>query len=350
MQKVPYNGAGYLDVPVFCRYVLPCFPYAWIWGGRGIGKTYGFLEYVRYTEPLRFLLLRRTQKQIDLLRKPMFNPFKPIDASHDNYTVCVRDGDTGAFYQGIKDGDKLVPSGPPLGYALALSTVHNVRGIDLSDVDMIIFDEYCPEPHERGIRNEYEAFLNAMETIGRNRELQGKPPVQFVGLTNANQLGNPYFLGMGVIRVVDKMIKTGREIWTDKDRGLLLCNITGSPISTAKSKTALYRLAGSGEFAEMSLGNQFSLDYCTRQGSVPLVECRPVVAVGELCIYQHKTNRRLWYVCDHVSGSPEKYPADDTGLKRFRAFHSYLFNVYLDGDVVFQDILAEILFRKYFNE
>ena len=135
---VPFTGAGYLDVPQLLGHVLP---YTWIWGGRGTGKTYGFLQDVRYTNPRRFLILRRTQKQIDLLRKPAFNPFKPVDADHDDYTVCVKDGELGVFYQGRDEAGKIVPTGMPLGYAVALSTVHNVRGIDLSDVEIIIYDE-----------------------------------------------------------------------------------------------------------------------------------------------------------------------------------------------------------------
>ena len=344
MNKVPFNGAGYLDVGALCPHILP---YTWIWGGRGTGKTYGFLEYVRYTNPCKFLLLRRTQKQIDLLRKPMYNPFKAIDANHaDRYTAVSRDGDTGLFYDSRLEDGRLVPQGSPIGYALALSTVHNVRGIDLSDVDVVIYDEYIPEPHERPIRYEYEAFLNAMETIGRNRELQGKRPVQFVGLSNANSLGNPYFLGLGVIRRVDKMLKSGTEIWADPGRGLMLINITASPISQAKARTSLYKLAGDGEFSAMSLGNEFSMDVCSRQGSFPLGELRPLVSVGELCIYEHKRNKTL-YCCDHHSGSPDRYNPDDTNLKRFRRDYGWLWTEYMDNNIIFQDILCEILFNKY---
>lgn len=344
LTKVPFTGAGYLDVGALRPHILP---FTWIWGGRGTGKTYGFLEYVRYTQPCKFLLLRRTQKQIDLLRKPMYNPFKAVDANHPGqYTAVSKDGDTGLFYEGKLEDGRLVPQGSPIGYALALSTVHNVRGIDLSDVDVVIYDEYIPEPHERPIRMEYEAYLNAMETLGRNRELQGRPPVQFVGLSNANTLGNPYFLGLGVIRRVDRMLKTKQEVWADPNRGLMLINITGSPISAAKAKTSLYKLAGDGAFTAMSLGNEFTMDVCSRQGTFPLSELRPLVSVGELCVYEHKRSREL-YVCDHHSGSPDRYNPDETSLKRFRRDYGYLWTEYMDNNIVFQDILCEILLNKY---
>lgn len=344
ISKVPYAGTGYLDAGRLMPHVPP---FVWIWGGRGIGKTFGFLKYVRLDCPRKFLIMRRTQKQIDLLRKPMFNPFKPIDEMFDCITVCRKDGDSGVFYNGVDDGEKIIPNGPPIGYAVALSAIHNVRGIDLSDVDIVIYDEYCPEIHERPIRGEYLAYLNAMETIGRNRELQGKAPLQFVGLSNSNTLGNPYFIGLGVIRTVDKMLKAGREIWCDEKRGLMLINITASPISDAKSKTSLYKLAGSGEFSEMSLGNRFAQDECTNQGSIPLIELKPLVHVGELCIYTHKSKRNVYYCTDKVSGSPETYFADDTSLRRFRRDWSVLWNAFLDNSIVFVDVLAEILFKIY---
>lgn len=344
INRVPFTGTGYLNVGELLPHVLP---YTWMWGGRGIGKTFGFLQNVRVTEPRRFLLLRRTQKQIDLLRKQMFNPFKAIDNFHGIETVCRKDGEMGVFYNGVKEGDEVKPSGSPLGYAVALSTVHNIRGFDLSDVEIIIYDEFCPEPHERPIKDEFLAFLNAMETIGRNRELQGKPPLQFIGLSNSNSLGNPYFLGLQVIRTVDKMLKTRREIWADEERGLMLINIINSPISHAKAETSLYKLAGAGEFEEMSLGNEFAQDVCSRPGCIPLPECKPLVSVGEITFYEQKRTKVL-YCCDHLSGSPERYQTDETSLKRFRRDWGYwLEQEYLDNNIVFQDILCEILYKKY---
>lgn len=343
INKVPFNGAGYLEV----RDLVPHLqPFTWIWGGRGTGKTYGFLEYVRYVSPAPFLLLRRTQKQIDLLTK--LNPFRPIDGNNDGLTACKKDGEISVFYAGVMEDGRIQPAGPPLGYAVALSTIHNIRGVNL-DVSWVIYDEYIPEPHERPIKDEYLAFLNAMETIGRNRELQGLAPMQFVGLSNANTLGNPYFLGMQVVRIVDRMLQRQQEIWQDPDRGLMLVNICCSPVSQAKAETALYKLAGDGEFAAMALDNDFTADHCSRQGSIPLAECEPVVTVGEITLYEHKRKTDLLYCCDHRSGNPDTIKADETGLKRFRRDYWWITDSYLDGSIVFKDILCEVLLKRYLN-
>ena len=58
INKVPFNGAGYLDVGQIMAHVLP---YTWIWGGRGTGKTYGFFfghnSYYRKKRQLPYLYL-----------------------------------------------------------------------------------------------------------------------------------------------------------------------------------------------------------------------------------------------------------------------------------------------------
>lgn len=346
LQHILYDVKGYLDMGQMLPHVQT---FTWMWGGRGIGKTYGMLKYCRVDNPQLFILMRRTQKQLNMIFKPISHPFKSIDRDCNIHTAVVRDGDIGIFYDAVVGDDgELVPQGPPLGYAVALSTLHNIRGIDLSDVKVLIFDEFIPQENERNvIRGEYDAFRNAYETINRNRELQGQAPLLMVGLTNSNTLGNPYFLGMRVIRTVDDMIKRNREVWQDPERDLMLMNILRSPISEQKRKTALYRLSGDDEFSQMSLGNEYSLDYCSNPGTFPLRELRPLCVVGELCIYKHK-NRSVFYCSSHISGSPVRYGADNASLVRFKRDFWGLWTAYLDTDIVFQDIMCEILFKKYF--
>lgn len=347
LNSVPYTADGYLDMGQLLPHVLP---FCWIWGGRGIGKTYGVLKNVRYDNPRPFILMRRTQKQIEMIYNPRLHPFKTIDRDTGGKTAIVKDGDIGVFYNGVEDENgEVTPQGPPVGYAIALSTIYNVRGIDLSDVKVLVFDEFIPEVRERSMKGgEYIAFKNAYETINRNRELQGEPPLQLIALTNSNSLGNPYFLGMRVIRVVDTMVKKKREIWTDPSRGLMLINILRTPISERKAKTALYLLDSDDDYSNMALGNEYSLDYCSNQGSFPLRELIPVCGVGEICVYKHKS-LSVVYVSSHFSGSPAVYGADDTNLMRFRHDYWALWKLYLDHGVVFQDIMCEILWKKYWK-
>lgn len=337
-----YTSQGWLDAPAIRRGALP---FTAIWGGRGIGKTYGFLRSVRYDDPAPFILLRRTQTMIDILSNPAYSPFRVIDRDCNAVTAVTKMTKyVTAFYGSDEDGK---PAGSPVGYAMALSTIHNIRGFSADDIEYIIYDEFIPEPHERPIKNEYEALLNAYETINRNRELQGREPVKLIMLTNSNTLANPYFLGMGVLRQVDRMLTKQQTIWTDRQRGIMLINILGSPISEAKADTALYRMTGSkSAFGRMSLGNEFVSDHRSECRKIPLPECIPLVAIGEICVYRHKT-RREFYVTDIVAGSPPVYAADNTDLQRCVHSFAYLITAYLDDRVVFGDYLSEVLFRKY---
>ena len=343
--RVTYGPAGYLEVGE----MFPHLPtYSWFTGGRGIGKTFGFLDYVRYKCPMTFLLLRRTKTQFDLLKKEQFNPFRPIDALEGQYTTVTAKKDTAEFYAGEPGEDgKIVPRGLPVGYALALSTMHNVRGIDLSNVDIVIYDEFIPEPHERPIPHEYMAWLNAMETIGRNRELQGRPPLRFVGLSNANRIDNPYYMGMGVARPVAQLMQEGREVWRDRSRDLAIIHISHSPISDAKASTSLYRMAGAGEFAQMALDNQFVGVWCSNQASPPMVELVPLCQVGEVYLYRYKSGLG-YHASAKRAGSPKIYNAAE-GLPMFRRDYMWLYPNIMQGRVSYDDSITEILLKKYLD-
>lgn len=346
IKRVAFDAAGYLELGE----MIPQLPtFTWITGGRGIGKTYGVLKYYRYDHPSKFLLLRRTKTQFDLLKKAQFNPFNPIDRDLGEYTAVVAKKDTAEFYHGEPDGDgRISPVGLPVGYALALSTLHNVRGIDLSDVDVVIYDEFIPEPHERPIQHEYMALLNALETIGRNRALQGRPELRFIGLSNANRIDNPYYMGMGVARDVARMMREGREVCTIPQRDLCLIHITGSPISRLKAQTALYRMAGDNEFSAMALDNEFVGGECSNQASPPMVELLPLCQVGEVYVYRRKSGIG-YHASAKRSGSPRYYRPEDTGLSRFRRDFCWLASAVIHNLVSYDDIVTEVLLKKYLD-
>ena len=70
-----YLQNGYLNIKQILSYGLP---FNFVVGGRGTGKTYGTLK-TAYEEHMRFILMRRTQAQCDLINKPEFNPFKALN-------------------------------------------------------------------------------------------------------------------------------------------------------------------------------------------------------------------------------------------------------------------------------
>ena len=71
-----YDSSGYVNV----RGILEeGYPFNFLVGGRGTGKTYTTLKVAKEDGRL-FMLMRRTQSQADLISKPEFSVFKPLNS------------------------------------------------------------------------------------------------------------------------------------------------------------------------------------------------------------------------------------------------------------------------------
>lgn len=324
-------------------------PFVALCGGRGTGKTYGALS-VCIEDNIKFIYMRRLQAQVDLLMRPEFNPFKTINTDRDTDITpfSVNKYIAGYYHTETNDKGKVIPAGEPLGYMLALSTISNLRGFDMSDVDLLILDEFIPERHERPIKDEASAFFNAYETINRNRELLGKAPLKCVMLSNANDLGNPYFIELNLVMKCERMRQRGIEYLEDKKRGIGLCILKESRISKEKAGTALYKLTAGTEFSYMAINNEFAGEERGRIGSRSLFEYKPRVKVGEIVIYKHKS-RGEYYCCSHLTGNCKSYGTGPVDLARFRKEFFLLWSEYMRNNIIFESYLCEILFQKYFS-
>lgn len=343
-----YLESGFLDYP---KIINMHYPLTIIYGGRGTGKTYGALKYQivnQDNEP--FFYMRRTGQQLKAIKKPELNPFDPINTDYRRNIMLKSTDD----FIRILDDDKEDPdTGDALmvGYAVALSTFANLRGFGAAWVKRIIYDEFIPEKHEKKIKYEADALWNAWETVNRNRELLGVDPVQLVLLSNSNELANPIFMSLGIVEIARKLRSSGRNIYQDRQRGLLLVDMYDSPISRQKSDTAIYRAVGTGsEFGRMALQNEFAFDDISPDiRSRKLAAYAPVVRIGEITIYKHKSDK-LWYVTTHYSGAPEIYTSGETDKKRFIRKYWMIWNRYLDGCVEFETYTCQALFEGYFGE
>lgn len=343
-----YLDNGYLDMT---KIINDRNPFVFVIGGRGIGKTYGALKYLIDTDK-KFMLMRRTQAQADLISQIDFSPFKSLnnDFSLQITTNRITKYTTG-YYKGVKGEDgKIRPAGNPIGYSCALSTISNLRGFDTSDIDIIIYDEFIPEAHERAIRSEGEALLNAYETINRNRELNGRDPVKLIALSNSNDIANPIFIELGIIPIVDKMIKRQQEYYSNNKKGITIINIMKSPISDKKKDTALYNLVNEkSNFYSMATGNDYNMDNGTPIKASDLKQYNPYVTVGDLTFYRHKDGSHKYYCSMHKSGTPPEYLANNIDFQRFRSRYNHLFFSYLSNHIIFESVLAESLFNSYYK-
>lgn len=331
------NREGYVD----WESIYPSSDvYTFVTGARGIGKTYGLLKYVIDHE-LQFILLRRTQKQIKMIKKPNLNPFRALENElGERYHADIKswgDDVSGIYINGSEE---------PSGFMLPLTTISSLRGFDASRTDVLIYDEFIPELHEKAIANEGGAFLNAIETIARNRELKGQKPMKVFCLANSNRLANPIYIELKIVNRVYRMAEKGQETMNIPDRNLTVIHFKSTPIGLKKASTSLYRLAGEGSFSDMALSNRFNEIDDSQIRHMNLKEFRPLVVVGEIVIYRHKS-KLLYYVTDHLSGHPVSYNSSEIELNRFRNDFYELRLSHLNRHVYFSDYMLMILFQNY---
>lgn len=321
-------------------------PFAFVIGGRGTGKTYTALKTLIQANE-RFILMRRTQTQLDNVCNTDLSPFKPINMDlginiepltmgKNTYKFCYVDYDD--------EGKKLVKD--CVAYAIALSTVSNLRGFSAADADYLIYDEFIPERHERPLKEECIAFLNCIETINRNRELQNRKPIKVICLANANDFANPLFIGLGLVRVVENMLEKKKTEYTNSKRGISIYLLTDSPISVQKANTALYRL-GNRDFTDMAIRNVFANFDDDNIKSEDLKQFKPRFGLGELCVYEHKSKPGYYYVCGHYSGTIPIYPPTREGANNLRYKHKTILSKFLLGQLHYESHFDRALLEKY---
>lgn len=330
---------GYVNFPKILK--LASVPFIFMIGARGIGKTFGAIDAL-YANKWQSIFLRRTQTQADEISVPTLSPVKPVCSW---YGVDYKIESISKSLKGVTFGDME----EPLMYSGALSTLHNLRGFDASETTHFFYDEFIPQPNEKPIQHEGEAFLNAYETMNRNRELKGLPPMQFVGMSNSNRLDNPLFMDLNMVTFCDKLFSKGYCFAIDENRGFAVINFEDSPISKRKNETALYKFSRGTDFAAMALDNEFR-DYRTPSKSYPLKALVPMANVGEITICRVKGVDK-GFVIAHILKAPEKFNNDEKGLAYFytSGFAKAFWLLYLEENMEFESYYAESLFKKYCN-
>ena len=331
-----YLENGYVNIPEVMK--LPV-TFIWCFGGRGTGKTYGALKYAIETQGAAhpFFHFRRRDKEIKMFKR--FNPFTKLN-NDMNWDMQFRmSGDLGEY---INEQKQVV------GKVGAISTFYTTRGLDADNCNLIFFDEFIPERQSPWIKGEADAFFQSYETINRNRELEGRPPVKVLCAANANDAANPYFLSLNVITTVEKMKRDKKEIYVNKEHEFALINLETSPISELKKDTVLYKMTRGSDFEKMSIYNSFAFDDFSNIHPCDLKPYIPVVAVGEITIYKHKAEQK-YYVSEHRSGAPALIGTSERELEYFKTHYWRLYNKYIDGHVVFENYLTKTLFCLYYK-
>ena len=283
-----YLDNGFLNAEIIAKHA------SWlkvIIGGRQIGKTFNTLKY-HLDNDIPFILMRRTNEELETLTHPKFNPFIKVNSLTDYNIQIFKEGKFYAAYdvdqEGIKT-DKL------RCMILGLPQLAK-RGFDGSSFTSIIFDEFIPEKSVRVLRSEGDDLLNAYATIDGNRELppENKPPVTLWLLANSNSLKSPILEAFNLIDDVITMRARKMEVLSSGKS--LIIQPESREIMEQRKKTALMQqISKTSEFYGMAIENEFSYDRS------PLI--KPKSLKGYKPLFQYDNTMYVWegsndiYIC-----------------------------------------------------
>lgn len=308
-------------------------PFTFIVGGRGIGKSYDTIGTCVVKYPGAFLYLRNTQTQIKESCGAFGNPFKKWARDHARDIMMKMEGEHAVVYEYIGDEDDREKK--ILGYGAALSVFENLRSIDLSNIDIVFYEEFI---ENRSLQfDQFAAFKHMYETINRNRELEGRPPLIVVFLSNAQRLGNPILRGFNLIPVIEGMQRTGQRSATI---GNIRIELPFSEISELKRNTALYQ-GESDKYTDEALNNNFANDSFTGVKKVSLNEYSPVCSIDDIYIYRHKSDS-TFYACATPAKGVHNYRSRDHLIVFNRLYGLKLKLAYGSDKILFSDYATKV--------
>lgn len=319
-------------------------------GGRGTGKTIGTLMWAlacgRY-----FAYSRRYAWQIANIASPEVSPLKAVNRNlGTDFMAAKISKDFYGFFEAeyMKDGKRRTRNmeGDCLGILIPLSTGAGLKGFDGMDIEFWISDEFVPDANESLLNNEGSAYWSIYETINRNREREGRPPLLQIAYGNSNKVATPYAIEFGYIpHFIDMKNKGETSRIVNKNELLILMD--DSPISEEKGSQAVYKNRKS-KYAEMAVNNDFTDDHFSTIRRVSHKELYPQYKLGDLYISTMKSGG--WYVSlQNPGGNPICYEASPIGIEKFRKQRGQFLVNYWWEKVVFSEELAESLLQEYFH-
>lgn len=317
-----------------------------IMGGRGIGKTFNSIN-DDVDENIPFIYMRRTQDEVDLIgsndQDVSLSPFGKINARTNDQkhfpNLTPKHLEMKKINKKVWNVTNGIEEQKHVGICLALSTIASIRGFDGDEYLDLLVDEFIPEKHVHKIGKgdaEGDAHLNAYETINRDRELIGRPPLQAFYMSNSNDIEHPLLEVLGLMNIIERMKRKKQHFIDLPDKNCTITLYDDEDFKEAKKKTALYQLTKGTRFYSMAIENDFVYNDFSLIKSMPLIEYRPLCQFDGICIYQHKSNG-TFYVSPHLVKC-ETFGRSDNEVQNFYMTHGrYLYGAYVAGDIIFEN-------------
>lgn len=238
-----------------------------IWSKRGPGKTYSSLRYPYHR--FRTLYMKRTNEDVkticeyagDIDMDP--SPWKPLNRDFGiNVKPRLIKKGIGAFYDADETGN---PVGAVVNYIASLNALKTIKGMDFSDVDWIIFDEFIPLAGEVVKRAEGTMLLDLYETVNRDRIKRGRDPLKLILFANAEEISTHITNALEVVDIMADMQAKQIHKYYNKERGILFHHISNEECPRTEAEeagmfkamkgTAWARKAYEGEFSSNDFSN-----------------------------------------------------------------------------------------------
>lgn len=258
-------------------------------GGRGTGKTYGTLKGL-IEDKKKFIYMRMSEIELEY-SSGKDSPFKSIN------------NDLGMNIEMVKKNKKYSiidrDEGNLIGIGLDLLKGAKAKGSDYTDFDFIVFDEFIPllSVKTATYKKSGDLLFQFLETVNRNREIEGRESVRLILLSNAESLDSPILNFWGLSDVIYQMINNSIEFDYLSDRDISIYIPKDVPISSKKKETKLYNsLPKNNKVVEMSLSNNFYTENFSNVGRLPNNILMPLFSIEDLYFYDVK-NTNLVYCC-----------------------------------------------------
>ena len=233
-----------------------------VWSPRGPGKTYGAL---RYPYRMGFLTayMKRTVEDVNTICEYAGDvdfdpsPWKPLNRDFGtNVKPQLLKKGLGVFYNADSEGKAI---GKPVNYIMALSKMKTIKGMDMSEVEWMIFDEFIPQAGEIVRHAEGEMLLDLYMTLNRDRQKRHRPPLKLIMFANAEQISTPVTNELEVVDLMAEMEAKGLSTYIDKKRGIFLRHITQEDYPMSEDeKNGMYSVMKGTAWFDKAFGGSFA--------------------------------------------------------------------------------------------
>lgn len=296
-----------------------------IWSRRGPGKTYSLLRYCLRKDMI-LMYVKRTNKDVDFItsyegpaeKDP--SPYMPINR---DFGKNIRPHHQANGFAVFKDED----TGKIVAFLASLNSLKILKGMDLSETDLMAMDEYIPLPGEVVKKDEGKMLLSLYETIKRDRVKRGRGHLKLVLLANADEISTPITNTLEIVDAMADMNMLKQHVYEWKRRKIFLRHISMEDYPLAAEELDdMYTVMQGTEWAEANYEGTFAYNDFTniKQMSIKSMRCMYYLRyrkTQEAYIYLRPSDG-MYYMCKTKGRPIQKYDLSrENEQKRFWLEH-----------------------------